>query len=274
MGADGFDFEWVTKGNDGDRTYSLSGNSATFGTLGTNTTSRVNTWLRATLRADSSKSDTAAIQEEPNGPTNNHELTISWSNPVTIPGYGGSVNVGIVTAKYKTQYDSGAWDNGENIAPSTIAASIQISGTGFTKSYTGGNSYVTISAPYNPSPSSSRDCDVTAYYGGESGTTSVTQKNCPFDVDYVETTEGGQRIRTAYIYNTDDERHRYEYTKETSVAGEITTTSGTTGTINAGNSQNMGAVPLVSGYTNTISVVVSAVQYYSGGRWVSHAVIT
>ena len=273
MMGDGFDFEYVVKANNTYRTYGFTGHYADFGSLGTNTRSIGNTTVRATLKADSSKTATAIIQEEPNGPNGNHTLNISWSNPVIIPGYGGSINVGIVTAKYKTQYDSGEWDSGENVAPSTVAASIQISGTGFTKSYSSGNSYVTISAPYNPSSSSSRNCDVTAYYGGESEATSVTQKNCPFLVDYVESTQGGQRIRTAYIYNTDDEQHRYGYTKETSVAGVIDTTTGTTGTISAGGNQNMGAVPLVSGYTNTISIVVDTVEDYSGGSWVSHNVI-
>ena len=273
MLSDGFDYEYVTKGNSGYRTYDFEDDYAVFGSLGTSTRNRVNTTIRARLKADSSKTDTAVIQEEPNGPTNNHELAISWSNPVTIPGYGGSINVGIVTAKYKTQYDSLEWDSGETVAPATIAASIQISGSGFTKSYTSGNSYITISAPYNPDSSAARYCDVTAYYGGESDTTSVTQKKCPFDTDYRETTESGQRIRTAYIINTDDERHRYEYTRETAVGGVVDTVTGTTSTLNSGAEQNMGAVPLISGQTNTISVDVDAVQYYSGGRWVSHQVI-
>jgi len=275
MMGDGFDFEYVVKANDTYRTYGFTGHYADFGSLGTNTRSFGNTTIRAILKADSSKTATAIIQEEANGPTSNHLLDITWSNLIYIPGYGGSLNVGITEAKYKTQYDSGDWDE-ENLDSTDrehIAASIQLSDSSFTKTYTTGTTYVVISAPYNPDSTSARDCVLTAYYGSVSDTDTVTQKKCPFDVDYVESTQGGQRIRTAYIYNTDDEQHRYGYTKETSVGGVVDTTTGTAGPIIAGGNQNMGAVPLVSGYTNTISIDIDTVEDYSGGSWVSHNVI-
>lgn len=210
--SEGFNWSFRLKGNDGKRDYTFgSVNSSgqmpvTFGSLGTNeVTTTKDTVVRATLKADSSRyKDSATLTEQTN--TTSKSLTVNWSNPSPINGIGGSINVGVVTATYNTDYTSGA-SVPTSVAAATIAASIQLSGSGFSKSYSSGNTYVVVSAAANPDYSNSRSCTLTATYMGKSASTEVVQKNRPYRVEY--TTSGGKI--NAVLYNTNSSTHNYTF---------------------------------------------------------------
>ncbi len=173
LGTNDFSFAISSYGNQNKRTYSLSGNALTMGSLGTNlVSSDKTTTVTASKTGVGSKS--VNITEAKNVVTGN-SLVVQWEiSGSPISGSGGTARVGVDSASYVSTYSSGQ-QSSSSVSSETILDSITASGTGFSYNHASGAEYGQVTATQNPSTTNSRSCTLTASYAGSSATTTVSQ---------------------------------------------------------------------------------------------------
>ena len=126
-----FEFSFVTKGNNGKRTYSFEGidnqgrKVVGFGSLGTNL---ISTTKDTTIRVSHSSAGTKDRTVTENANTvDSSELVVDFSlSGAPISGAGGSVTVGVSSAKRLMVYSSGA-SNQETISAASILGNTTVS---------------------------------------------------------------------------------------------------------------------------------------------------
>lgn len=173
LGTSDFSFSIQSKGNNGKRTYSLSGASLTLGSLGTNLVSSAKT---TTIRASHSGAGTKDTNiTEARNIVESNSLTVQWDvKGSPISGSGGSARVGIDSASYSSVYSSGD-SSTSSVDTDTLLEGLTVSGTGFSYSHTAGAEYGIVTATQNPSTTNARSCTLTASYAGSTATTTVSQ---------------------------------------------------------------------------------------------------